>query len=150
VKIIILFRIGVMALLIVTSSNLFPQTEKDTLLIKGTALNYIEGLYTNNYERMEKALHPELAKRVIKKDENGNYRLSNMGYSELIYYSKAWKPKFENPEEEFKADIIIFDISNDIATIKVTQNKYNFFDYIHLGKIDGEWKIINLLWARPK
>ncbi len=139
-----------MALLIVTSSNLFPQTEKDTLLIKGTALNYIEGLYTNNYERMEKALHPELAKRVIKKDENGNYRLSNMGYSELIYYSKAWKPKFENPEEEFKADIIIFDISNDIATIKVTQNKYNFFDYIHLGKIDGEWKIINLLWARPK
>ena len=119
-KIIILFRIGVMALLIVTSSNLFPQTEKDTLLIKGTALNYIEGLYTNNYERMEKALHPELAKRVIKKDENGNYRLSNMGYSELIYYSKAWKPKFENPEEEFKADIIIFDISNDIATIKVT------------------------------
>ncbi len=149
-KIIILFRIGVMALLIVTSSNLFPQTEKDTLLIKGTALNYIEGLYTNNYERMEKALHPELAKRVIKKDENGNYRLSNMGYSELIYYSKAWKPKFENPEEEFKADIIIFDISNDIATIKVTQNKYNFFDYIHLGKIDGEWKIINLLWARPK
>ena len=149
-KILLLFRIGVLALLIVTSCNLFAQTERDTLLIKETALNYIEGLYTNNYERMEKALHPELAKRVINKDENENYRLSNMGYSELIYYSKTWKPKFENPKEEFNADIVIFDISYDIATIKVTQNKYKFFDYIHLGKIDGEWKIINLLWARTE
>ena len=77
-KKILLFRIGVLALLIVTSCNLFAQTERDTLLIKETALNYIEGLYTNNYERMEKALHPELAKRVINKDENENYRLSNM------------------------------------------------------------------------
>jgi len=149
-KKIILFRIGVLALLIVASCNLFAQTERDTLLIKETALNYIEGLYANNYERMEKALHPELAKRVINKDENENYRLSNMGYSELIYYSKTWKPKFENPKEKFKADVIIFDISYDIATIKVTQNKYKFFDYIHLGKIDGEWKIINLLWARTE
>jgi hypothetical protein len=99
---------------------------------------------------MEKALHPELAKRVIRKDENGNYRLSNMGYSELIYLSKVYKAKFKNPDEELKTDIIIFDISNDIATIKVTQNKYKFFDYIHLGKIDSEWKIINLLWARTE
>ena len=53
-------------------------------------------------------------------------------------------------KQEFKANITIFDISNDIATIKVTQNKYKFFDYIHLGKIDGEWKIINLLWARTE
>ncbi|EOZ96628.1 hypothetical protein A33Q_2398 [Indibacter alkaliphilus LW1] len=25
--------------------------------------------------------------------------------------------------------------------------RFAFFDYIHLGKINGEWKIINILWA---
>jgi hypothetical protein len=134
----------------ISTNNLFGQIENDSLLIKETAMNYIEGLLTNNYQRMEKAIHPELAKRVIRKDDKGNYRLSNMGYSELLYYTKTLTPKDEKPEEPFKADVIIFDISNDIATIKITQNKYNFFDYIHLGKVDGEWKIINWLWANTK
>ena len=52
-----------------------------------------------------------------------------MGYSELLYYTKTLKNNDKKPEESFKADVIIFDISNDIATIKVTQNKSNFFDY---------------------
>ncbi len=137
-------------IMLASTSALFGQTVNDSLLIKETALNYIEGLWTNNYERMEKAIHPELAKRVIRKDDEGNYRLSNMGYSELLYYTKALTPKNEKPEEPFKADVIIFDISNGIASIKLTQNKYNFFDYIQLGKIDGEWKIINLLWANTE
>ena len=128
----------------------FGQTENDSLLIKETALNYIAGLFTNNYERVEKAIHPELAKRVIKKDDKGNYRLSNMGYSELLYYTNTLKTKDQNPDEPFKAEVIIFDISEDIATVKLTQNKYRFFDYLHLGKINGDWKIINLLWARTE
>jgi hypothetical protein len=137
-------------IMLASTSTLFGQKVNDSLLIKETALNYIEGLWTNNYERMEKAIHPELAKRVIRKDNEGNYRLSNMGYSELLYYTKTLTPKNEKPEEPFKADVIILDISNDIASIKVTQNKYNFFDYIQLGKIDGEWKIINVLWANTE
>ena len=128
----ILLKIGMTAILILSGGVLFAETERDTLLIHETVLNYIEGLYTNDYLRMEKALHPELAKRVIKKDENGNYRLSNMGYSELVYLAKVWKPtKLNNPKKDLKTEIIIYDISNVIATIKVTQNKYNFFDYIH-------------------
>jgi len=144
-------KIVMTAIIILSGSVLFAQNERDTLMIQEAALNYIEGLYTNDYLRMEKALHPELAKRVIKKDENGNYRLSNMGYSELVYLAKVWKPeKLNNPKEELQTEIIIYDISNGIATIKVIQNKYNFFDYIHAGNINGEWKIINLLWARPE
>ncbi len=30
------------------------------------------------------------------------------------------------------SDVIILDISSDIATIKATQNKYILFNYIHL------------------
>jgi hypothetical protein len=58
-------KVFCIVVMLASSITLFGQTENDSLLIKETALNYIEGLFTNNYERMEKALHPELAKRVI-------------------------------------------------------------------------------------
>lgn len=34
--------------------------------IRQTALDYIEGWYEGNAERMERALHPELAKRIVR------------------------------------------------------------------------------------
>src|SRR4051812_14973787 len=40
-------------------------TAADSAAIKATALDYIEGWYTGDAERMERALHPELAKRIV-------------------------------------------------------------------------------------
>jgi len=134
------------------NSNLFGQSQNDTLLIKETVLNYLEGLNTNDHLRAEKAIHPELAKRIISTDENGDYKLDNMPWSHLLYniktvdFSQLYKADV-NLQEPFKVEVIIFDISNSIATIKAKQNRYAFFDYIHLGKIKGEWKIIHILWA---
>lgn len=139
-------------IMLVSSSTLLGQTKSDSLQIKETVLNYLEGLNTNDYLRAEKAIHPELAKRIISTDENGDYKLDNMPWSHLLYniktvdFSQLYKADV-NLQEPFKVEVIIFDISNNIATIKAKQNRYSFFDYIHLGKIKGEWKIINILWA---
>jgi hypothetical protein len=137
------------ALCVLFLSNIAAgQTAKDSLLIKETSLNYIEGFYTNNFQRVVKAVHPELAKRIVVKDSLGFSMIKNMGASELLYNTKMFKRKPDQSNEPFKATITIFDISNDIATVKVTQNKMNFIDYLHLSKIENEWKIINVLWAR--
>src|SRR5262249_48228671 len=45
-------------------------SEADLAAIKQTALDYIEGYYEGNAERMERALHPELAKRIVRTDPN--------------------------------------------------------------------------------
>lgn len=138
--------------MLVLSNTLLGQTKSDSLQIKETVLNYLEGLNTNDYLRAEKAIHPELAKRIISTNKNGDYKLDNMPWSHLLYniktvdFSQMYKADV-NLEEPFTVEVIIFDISNNIATIKAKQNKYAFFDYIHLGKIKGEWKIINILWA---
>ena len=139
-------------IMLVSSSTLLGQTKSDSLQIKETVLNYLEGLNTNDYLRAEKAIHPEIAKRIISTNKNGDYKLDNMPWSHLLYnmktvdFSKMFKPDV-NLEDPFKIEVIIFDISNNIATIKAKQNRFSFFDYIHLGKIKGEWKIINILWA---
>lgn len=143
-------NIIVTSLLSIISCLVLGQTKKDSLAINETALNYIEGFYTNDHKRVEKAISSELVKRIIIKDTLGNFILKNMGSSELIYNTKKFKKSKDQSSEDFKAIVTIFEISNDIATIKINQNKMPFFDYLQLAKINDSWKIINVLWARTE
>jgi hypothetical protein len=139
------------AVLLLVSVMAKSQSKTDTTAIKETVLNYIEGYYNADWQRMTKALHPEMAKRIIIKDSLGNNMLQNMGASTLIYYTR--KAKTNNglsPNQPFKADIIIYDIYNNVATVKVSTNKFKFIDYIHLGKFGEEWRIVNVLWEYLK
>ncbi len=118
----------------------------DSMLIKEAAVNYVEGYYKGDAQRMAKALSFELAKRIIAKDSSGD-AIQNMGYSLLLLSTR--KNKKSNPSnsaELFKADVTIYDIGINIATVKIVTNKLKFIDYAQLGRINGEWKIINVLW----
>ena len=143
---------NVLIVLILLSSTIaFAQTKTDTSAIKETVLNYIEGFYNSDWQRITKAIHPELVKRVIVKDNSGNIMLQNMGSSQLIYNTKRnVNSNVLNPDQPFKADVIIYDIYNNAATVKVTTNKFTFIDYLHVGKFGNEWKIVNVLWEFTK
>ena len=48
--------------------------------IRRAALDYCEGWYNGDAERMERSLHPELAKRIVRTDpETGRSKLDQMG-----------------------------------------------------------------------
>ncbi len=122
-------------------------TQSDSLKIKITAINYVEGFYTSDVKRMASAIHGELAKRIIMKDDAGNMMIRNMGSSELLYNTKKNKnTNIKNPNASFEANVKIYEIYKSVATAKVVTNKFKFIDYLHLAKIDGEWKIVNVLW----
>jgi hypothetical protein len=56
------------------------QAAVDSAGIRAAALDYIEGWYEGNAERMERALHPELAKRIVNTDpHNRRTSLGQMG-----------------------------------------------------------------------
>ena len=48
------------------------QTRADSTAITAAALDYIDGYYSGNAERMERAVHPELAKRIIRTNPDNN------------------------------------------------------------------------------
>ena len=56
--------VALVLILVTFPSVVFPQTNvaNADAAIRQTALDYIEGYYEGNAERMERALHPELAK----------------------------------------------------------------------------------------
>ena len=121
------------------------QTQQDTLNIEKATLDYLEGYYTANPDRMTNALHEKLAKRALLKNREGNYFLYEMTAEQLINGTKM-KPNDSKKTGKLEYKIIIFDIIGNNASVKVTSKQLNFFDYIHLIKTDGKWKIINVLW----
>ena len=134
------------AVFLMTAQAVHSQVN-DSVAIRQTALNYVEGFFNADWQRMSSAIHPELAKRIIIKDTLGNFMLNNMGSSALLFNTKHNKnTNVLNPDKPFHADVIIYDIYGKVATAKVVTNKFRFIDYLHLGKINGEWKIVNVLW----
>lgn len=119
------------------------QTAEDSAGIRQAALNYIEGWYEGNGERMEKALHPELAKRMVSADANNRSRLSQMSAMTLTQSTRRGGGK-DTPKEQQQKDVTILDIYRGAASAKVIAS--GWIDYLHLAKWNGEWKIVNVLW----
>jgi hypothetical protein len=112
-------------------------------LIKQTALDYAEGWYEGNAERMERALHPDLAKRIVRNDDKGNSRLDNMGALLLVQSTRRGFGK-QTPKEQQQKDVTILDMMENSAVVKLEMR--DWVDYMQIGKLNGRWVIVNVLW----
>jgi len=128
----------------------------DAAAIRQTALDYVEGWYAADAQRMSRALAPDLAKRIVEKDANtGKEYLREMSKEKLVQNTKegggctnaSWNLRpncIRTPKEHQQKDITIFDIYENNASAKVVF--YEWVDYLHVAKIDGSWVIVNVLW----
>src|SRR5467141_1012153 len=119
------------------------QTRADSTGIRQAALDYIEGYYTGDGARMERALHPELAKRIVRTNDQGRSQLSQMSAMSLVLGTRAGGGK-DTPVAEQRKDITIFDIYQNAASAKIYAS--GWVDYLHLAKWNGRWVIVNVLW----
>jgi len=114
----------------------------DAEQIKQTALDYIEGWYEGDATRMERALHPELAKRIVRTDQRGRNNLGQMGAMALVQLTRIHDGKI--PKEKQQKDVTVLDIFGNAASAKVIAS--DWIDYLHLAKWNGRWVIVNVLW----
>ena len=120
------------------------QTAADSAEIRSTALDYIEGWYAADGARMERSLHPELAKRNVSTDpRNGRSRLIQMTAMSLVQGTRNGGGR-EIPTGERKNGVRILDIYNGAASVRV--DAATWVDYMQMAKWNGHWKIINVLW----
>lgn len=111
--------------------------------IKQTALDYIEGWYEGNSERMERAVHPELAKRIVRTNPEGRSRLDQQGAMTLVMNTRGGGGK-DTPKERQEKQVTILDIYENSASVKVVAS--DWIDYLHMAKFNGRWVIVNVLW----
>jgi hypothetical protein len=137
-----------LAAFLMCSLGTSAQSKEDKKAIKETALNYIEGYFHKDVERMEKALHPELVKRSVIKTKEGMEFVINLGATYMIMRTANNNNRHAaNPEGPIESEVEIYDIVGNAATVKVSTNQYSFIDYLHIAKYKDEWKIINVLWT---
>jgi len=117
--------------------------------IRAAALDYIEGWYEGNAERMERALHPDLAKRIVRTDaKSGRSRLDQMSAMGLVQGVRAGYGK-QTPREKQQKDVTILDVYENAASVKVVAS--DWIDYLHIARFNGRWVIVNVLWEmKPK
>ena len=138
-KLVMLF----LTILFISVTQVNAQSTSDAELIKQTALDYIESWYEGNAERMERALHPELAKRIVRRDARGRNSLGQMGAMTLVQFTRAGEGK-SIPKEKQQKDVTVLDIFGNAASVKVIAS--DWVDYLHLAKWNGRWVIVNVLW----
>ncbi len=123
-------------------ASLAPADELDA--ITAAAMDYAMSYFEGDGERMERAIHPHLAKRTIT-DPGSRQGLVPMSALELVQIIRTGHGK-QVPVEERRHDVQILDVQGDVATLKLTMN--GWIDYMHLAKINGRWQIVNVLWRR--
>ena len=140
---------GFLVLSFVVPGAVQGQSSADSAAIRATALDYAEGWYEGNAERMGRALHPELVKRIVVRDTaTGRTMVQGMGASVLVNSTRHGYGK-ETPKERQQKDVTILDIFGNAASAKAVMA--DWIDYLQLAKVDGRWQIINVLWERkPK
>lgn len=111
--------------------------------IEAACLDYIEGWYDGDAERMRRALHPDLAKRKVRGLASGCEILEHMSADLLCEVTRLGRDK-DLPEAQRQRDVTVLDVFDTIATAKVVSHR--FVDYLHLARVNGEWRIVNALW----
>jgi hypothetical protein len=116
--------------------------DTDKAAITQTALDYIEGWYEGNADRMERALHPDLAKRIVR-TKDGSSRLDQMSAMSLVQGTRRGFGK-DTPKEKQQKDVTILDVYENAGSVKIVAS--DWIDYLHVAKYNGRWVIVNVLW----
>ena len=106
-----------------------------------TVLDYFEGWFDGDAARMERALHPALAKRALLPDGRG-----------LDETTAAWMIRAtadgtgrERALPDNQIEVTVEDLHKEIAHVTVRSAVYR--EYVHLVRTTDGWKIVNTLYT---
>jgi hypothetical protein len=142
-------RLLIVLFVVLASSSAHAQSavDADAKAIREAALDYIEGWYEGSVERMSRAIHPELNKRIVVTDKAIS-RIEQMGATKLLANVRNGGGT-KTPKDKQQKDVTILDRYENVASVKVVAS--DWIDYLQLAKMNGRWVIVNVLWEqKPK
>lgn len=115
-------------------------TVTDHELITRTVLDYFEGCFDGDVNRMDRALHPDLVKRRFTENSGPAFRITTkQRMLKLTAQGEGGKDAADR-----RLDIEVEDVCGDIASVTVRSAPY--YEYLHLVRTRGGWKIADSLW----
>ena len=111
--------------------------------VRAAVLDYVEGWFDGNAERMERALHPELVKRCRGIEGDDPDALETLTCREMVDATAEGVGRAEDADDRQIAVEITF-LSDDIASATCLCHRY--VDLLHLIRMPEGWRIVNAAW----
>ncbi|HEY1391266.1 MAG TPA: nuclear transport factor 2 family protein [Ktedonobacterales bacterium] len=116
----------------------------DVEAIRQAAMDYVQGWYEGDVERVRRSLHPELAKRRILSDPHtGEEQVRHVSQQLLVDLTQQGGGS-DVPVDKRYYEVSILDVSGEIASVRA--ESYEYVDYLHLALSRGKWMIVNVLY----
>jgi len=117
----------------------------DEEAIRQAVLNYANSLYLVQPELVGESVHPKLQKvGYAMRGDDEVYREYWMTYEELEDLAGRWNKEGRVDPETARHEVTILDRLDQTAVARL--NAEWGIDFFHLVKLEGEWKIINVIW----
>jgi len=123
--------------------NTDPQFGTEANAIQAVIADYFGGIFHGDVERLRRAFHPSAS---LHGDVNGQpYFRPLEDYLEAVRNRKS--P--HDLGETFRMCIISLECLNGIAVVRLhcPMLGMNYYDYLALNKIEGQWLIVNKLFT---
>ena len=118
-------------------------TDADRAAVRATVLDYFEGWFDADAERMSRALHPALAKRSRGQDSERTEALASLTADQMIAWTAAGFGRTRAGDDR-RIEVRIDEISGPIASVTVHSESY--VEFVHLVQTPDGWRIVNTLW----
>ena len=121
------------------------RTERDQIV--AIATDYLAAFYEGSGEEraacIERAVHPHLAKRSPAwVCEDGSFH--EWTFPAMV---DGASKSVDDDTSAAPYSVRVLDISPRMASVRTAAHWG--VDYMHLAKIDGQWKVVNVLWDDP-
>jgi hypothetical protein len=119
----------------------------DLAAIVATVQDYWEGWFDGDAERMQRAVHPALAKTGVTPALPGEPGMERMTADDMIGWTRAGEGVASKPIDS-AYDVVVNDNYDHIATVTVRSSIYH--EYLHLVRTPDGWRIVNALYMRVR
>ena len=138
--------VSVLVLSLAAAGTAGAQTPADREAVRNAALDYVEGVYNVQPERIKRSVHPSLVKRgFYKRAPDAPYTESPMTFDQLVNLAATWNKEGKRDTSIKKVEVL--DVLDKTAVAKVTASWG--VDYMLLGKYGEQWQIQQILWQSP-
>jgi hypothetical protein len=133
----------------VAASPLTAQGQADRRGVQAAILDYVEGVYEVQPERIARSVHPSLHKQgMVSRDGKAYAGPMPMNYEQLHSLAASWNLDNKNADPKTAPKTVeVYDVQDATAIAKLTAVWGT--DYFLLAKLDGKWMIMQVLWQTP-
>ncbi len=117
----------------------------DEVAIRTAALDYAEGWFDSDVERMKRCLHPKLAKRALEvRTDTGAINFTDLTKDDMIRDTREGGGS-DVPRDKLFYKVDVLDAYEEVAVVRV--ETYPYVDYLQLLNENGQWLIVNVIYT---